>query len=149
MNARFDDEGERGITPPVVTNGRVYAGTRDGRILSWDAESGEARWKVDVGTPVVWQPVVSGGQVFVGCQRGKLVALSTEDPADDGWPMWGGGPGHNGEVRAGAQRRRDREQCKSDDEASRPEHADLPPSPPARGILDIQDGPDCPTLEKV
>ena len=96
VNARFDDEGERGITPPVVTNGRVYAGTRDGRICSWDAESGEARWKANIGHPVLWQPVVAAGRVFAGCQGGRLVALSTEDPSDDGWPMWGGGPGHNG-----------------------------------------------------
>lgn len=89
-------DGERALTPPVVTNGRVYAGTRDGRILSWEAESGALRWSVEAGAPVVWQPVVSEGWVYAGLAGGGLLGLSTGDPGDDGWPMWGGGPGHNG-----------------------------------------------------
>jgi Ca-activated chloride channel family protein len=89
-------EGERAITPPAVANGRVYAATRAGRVLSWDAETGALRWAVDLGAPVGWQPTVCGGRVFIGCADGRLCAFSTGDPLDDGWPMWGGGPGHNG-----------------------------------------------------
>src|SRR5262249_20577405 len=29
-------EGERRLTPPAVANGRVWAGTWDGRVISWD-----------------------------------------------------------------------------------------------------------------
>jgi Ca-activated chloride channel family protein len=89
-------EGERAITPPAVANGRVYAATRAGRVLSWEAETGTLRWAVELGARVGWQPAVSGAWVFVGCSDGNLCAFSTGDPLDDGWPMWGGGPGHNG-----------------------------------------------------
>jgi Ca-activated chloride channel family protein len=94
--AGFDAAAERAITPPAVANGRVYAATREGRVLSWEAETGALRWRLDLGAPISWQPVVSGGRVFVGCVDGTLRAFSTGDPLDDGWPMWGGGPGHNG-----------------------------------------------------
>jgi outer membrane protein assembly factor BamB len=93
-SARSD--GERALTPPAVANGRVYAGSRDGRLLSWDAETGALRWAVAAGAPVAWQPVVSGGWVYAGLADGALVGFATGDPGDDGWPMWGGGPGHNG-----------------------------------------------------
>ncbi|GIW43915.1 MAG: hypothetical protein KatS3mg077_1197 [Candidatus Binatia bacterium] len=86
---------ERSITPPAVANGRVWAGTLDGRVLCWDARSGEVQWSVHVGGPVHWQPAVRGGRVFVGLETGELVVFATGNPKDDGWPMWGGGPGHN------------------------------------------------------
>jgi outer membrane protein assembly factor BamB len=89
-------DGERALTPPAVANGRVYAGSRDGRVLSWDAGTGALRWAVAVGAPVAWQPVVSGGWVYAGLASGEIVGFATGDPGDDGWPMWGGGPGHNG-----------------------------------------------------
>ena len=89
-------DGERALTPPAVANGRVYAGTRDGRLLSWDAELGTLRWAVQMGAPVSWQPVVSGGWVHAGLANGDLVGFATGDAGDHGWPMWGGGPGHNG-----------------------------------------------------
>jgi Ca-activated chloride channel family protein len=89
-------DGERALTPPAVVNGRVYAGSRDGRVLSWDAETGALRWAVAVGAPVAWQPVVSGGWVYAGLTTGEIVGFATGDAGDDGWPMWGGGPGHNG-----------------------------------------------------
>jgi outer membrane protein assembly factor BamB len=90
------EEGERRLTPPAVANGRVLIGTWDGRVISFDAWSGRTRWQVDVGGPCHWQPVMSGGRVFAGLEDGSLVAFETDDPKDDGWPMWGGGPGHNG-----------------------------------------------------
>src|SRR5438552_9639309 len=66
-------EGERRLTPPAVANGRVWAGTWDGRILSWDALTGDVRWAVNVGAPCHWQPVVSDGWVYVGMEDGSLV----------------------------------------------------------------------------
>ncbi|MFC1680341.1 PQQ-binding-like beta-propeller repeat protein [Pseudomonadota bacterium] len=88
--------GERRLTPPAVANGRIWAGTWDGRLISWDAASGQVRWSARVGAPCHWQPVVSNGRVFAGLEDGTLVALETGDSLDDGWPMWGGGSGHNG-----------------------------------------------------
>jgi len=89
-------DGERCLTPPAVANGRVWAGTWAGSVRSWDAASGAPRWEVPVGAPCHWQPVVADGWVYAGLEDGSLVGFRTDDPADDGWPMWGGGPGHNG-----------------------------------------------------
>lgn len=101
--AAFDDALEfegRAITPPAVTNGRVYAGTRDGNVRCWDASSGEAFWSYPVSPCLVWQPVVANGWIYCGAPGGRLVALHTGDPLDDGWPMWGGGSGHCGVIAA-------------------------------------------------
>jgi outer membrane protein assembly factor BamB len=89
-------EGERRLTPPAVANGRVWAGTWDGRIISWDALLGDVRWAVKVGAPCHWQPVVSDGWVYAGLEDGSLIGFATGDPLDTDWPMWGGGCGHNG-----------------------------------------------------
>jgi len=89
--------GERRLTPPAVANGRVLIGTWDGRLLSLDAGTGEVRWQVSVHAPVHWQPVMSGGRVIAGLEDGSVVGFETGDPLDSGWPMWGGGPGHNGD----------------------------------------------------
>ena len=76
--------------------GFMLAGTWDGRILSWDAAAGAIVWEVEVGAPCHWQPVMAGGWVYAGLEDGSVVAFDTRDPACDGWPMWGGGAGHNG-----------------------------------------------------
>jgi len=90
------EEGERRLTPPAVANDRVLVGTWDGRVISFDALTSQVRWEVRVGAPCHWQPVMSGGRIFAGLEDGTLIAFETGDPKDDGWPMWGGGPAHNG-----------------------------------------------------
>jgi outer membrane protein assembly factor BamB len=89
-------EGERLLTPPAVANGRVWAGTWDGRLISWNALTGDVRWAVKVGAPCHWQPVVSEGWIYAGLENGSLIGVATGDPLDTDWPMWGGGCGHNG-----------------------------------------------------
>ena len=89
-------EGERRLTPPAVARGRVLAGTWDGRILAWDASDGTVLWEVRVGAPCHWQPIMADGWVYAGLEGGSVVAFDTKDAACEGWPMWGGGPGHNG-----------------------------------------------------
>ena len=94
--------GERALTPPAAANGRVLLGTWGGEVIQLDSTTGKIRWRVNVGAPVHWQPVMSGGRVLAGLQNGTLVCFETGDPLDDGWAMWGGGPGHNGlDCRAG------------------------------------------------
>ena len=44
--------------------------------------------------------VMAGGRIFTGLEDGSLVVFETGDPNDDGWPMWGGGPAHNGSTSA-------------------------------------------------
>jgi outer membrane protein assembly factor BamB len=91
-----EEEGERRLTPPAVANGRVLIGTWDGRLVSFEAKTGSVRWQVSVGAPVHWQPTMNDGRVFAGLEDGSVVCVQTGDSLDDGWPMWGGGSGHNG-----------------------------------------------------
>jgi outer membrane protein assembly factor BamB len=88
--------GNRALTPPAVANGRVLAGTADGRIIQWDAETGAVRFEVKVGAPVHWMPIMAEGLIAAGLEDGSLVVFDTGDAANDGWAQWGGGPGHNG-----------------------------------------------------
>jgi outer membrane protein assembly factor BamB len=89
-------EGERRLSPVAVANGRVWAGTWDGRILSWDALTGEVRWQVKLGAPCHWQPSIHEGWIYAGLEDGTMVGFATGDALDTDWPMWGGGCGHNG-----------------------------------------------------
>jgi outer membrane protein assembly factor BamB len=89
-------DGNRALTPPAVANGRVLAGTADGRIIQWDSRTGKVRFEVAVGAPVHWMPVMADGRIAAGLEDGSVICFTTGDPANDGWPMWGGGPGHNG-----------------------------------------------------
>jgi hypothetical protein len=34
--------------------------------------------------------------IAAGLEDGSIVSFATGDPTNDGWAMWGGGPGHNG-----------------------------------------------------
>jgi outer membrane protein assembly factor BamB len=88
--------GNRALTPPAVANGRVLAGTADGRIIQWDAETGAIRFEVSVGAPVHWMPIMAKGLIAAGLEDGSLVVFDTGDAANDGWAQWGGAPGHNG-----------------------------------------------------
>jgi len=53
-------------------------------------------WREEVGEPVVFQPAVWGGRVYAATGAGSLFGIEAGDARDDGWPMWGGGPAHNG-----------------------------------------------------
>ncbi len=91
-----DESGSRGLHPPAVCNGKLFLTTSDGRLRCLKEEDGEELWQVEVGKPMEWSPAVASGRVFAGTVDGELLCVETGDPADDGWPMWGGGPGHNG-----------------------------------------------------
>ncbi|WP_066416159.1 outer membrane protein assembly factor BamB family protein [Halorubrum aethiopicum] len=65
-----------------------YAGETDvpenGWIYSFDAETGETDWRVEIGDEVVSTPAVAGGTAYVGASDGNLYAL---DP-DSGEVLW-------------------------------------------------------------
>jgi Ca-activated chloride channel family protein len=87
---------DRALSPPAVVNGRVYAGSHGGTLYSWEADTGRVRWEARLGGAAIWQPAIHDGWIYTGLEHGRVVALHTGDPLDDGWAMWGGGPGHNG-----------------------------------------------------
>ncbi|MEX0707798.1 MAG: PQQ-binding-like beta-propeller repeat protein [Woeseia sp.] len=98
-------EGERKLTPPVVTGRNVWVGTWDGRLLSWDALTGRLRWQARLPAPCHWQPIVADGWVYAGLEDGSLIALNTDESPDAMWTAWGGGSGHNG-IESSERRRR-------------------------------------------
>jgi outer membrane protein assembly factor BamB len=84
------------LTPPALVNGKLFLGTLDGRVVCLSAASGETLWSVQVGEPVLLQPAVACGRVYAPTASGSLFCIETDDPADDGWLMWGATPAHNG-----------------------------------------------------
>ena len=86
------------VTPPALVNGKALVGTSKGELICLSAAGGERLWSVDVGEPILFQPAVARGRVYAGTYAGSLVCLETGDEQDDGWLMWGGNAGHNGQV---------------------------------------------------
>jgi outer membrane protein assembly factor BamB len=84
------------FTPPAVANRKLFVGTRAGQVVCLAADTGAELFRVTVGEPVLFQPAVAAGRVYVGTSSGKLFCVETGDPADDGWPMWGGTATRNG-----------------------------------------------------
>ena len=65
---------------PLVTGGRVYAGTSEGLFTALSAADGKALWKVEVTGGVLGEPVKVGDDVIAfGANDGYLYAVSTVD----------------------------------------------------------------------
>ncbi|HKB65449.1 MAG TPA: PQQ-binding-like beta-propeller repeat protein [Pyrinomonadaceae bacterium] len=62
----------------VLSNGKLFGGSSDGRIYAFDSADGQARWAYDHGSPFNSQPVVSGSHVYIGSEDGNLLALDEE-----------------------------------------------------------------------
>lgn len=91
------ESSDRLLSPPAVTSSHLYLSSRLGDLFVLDRESGEEVWALNVGSPVLSQPAVAEGKVFLGTADGFVYAFETEEQDDSSvWPMWGGGPGHNG-----------------------------------------------------
>jgi len=84
------------MTPPAIVNDKLFVGTIQGDLICLSAQTGEELWREKIGEPIVFQPAVSRGRVYVSTANGTLVAIETGDAQDDGWPMWGATPAHNG-----------------------------------------------------
>ena len=74
-----------GWAGPVLSEGQVYLGSRDGRVLALDLHTGsQQRYSFPPETEdglegIYGTPLLAGGQLFVGGYDGRLYAL---DPAD-------------------------------------------------------------------
>jgi Ca-activated chloride channel homolog len=84
------------LTPPTIVNGKIFVANSDGDLYALSARTGDELWSVHLGEAIAFQPVVARGRVYVATTEGTLYCLNTNDPADDGWLMWGGTPAHNG-----------------------------------------------------
>ena len=84
------------VTPPALANGKVFVGTRYGRLACLSGTTGEIMWTAEIGEPVVSQPAVVRGRVYICTTSGSLVSIETGDLEDDGWAMWGADSQHSG-----------------------------------------------------
>lgn len=83
-------------SPPALGDGIVVLGTTTGDILVLDEATGARIEAFHLGDEIRFQPCLVDGRICVGTTTGKLVCIETGDGRANGWPMWGGGPGHNG-----------------------------------------------------
>lgn len=86
------------ITPPAISNGKLFLGTGYGDVVCLSAAQGELLWKINLGPSesIGFQPAVAGGQIFISTESGNLYGIQTGDPKDDGWLMWGANAAHTG-----------------------------------------------------
>ena len=82
--------------PPSPAGGTLYLATVTGKVLVLSQRNGKVKDMIDVGSQMRFQPALSGGRLFAGTTDGVLVSIDLDDRSADGWSMWGGGPGHNG-----------------------------------------------------
>jgi len=78
------------VSSPAVADGKVFIGTRDGKIYCFDAFTGEKIWEYQTGGWVDSSPSVYQGTVYVGSRDGKLYALDVSTPVAK-WTYSAGG----------------------------------------------------------
>ena len=64
-----------GFASPVVSGGRVYVGSSDGKLYVIDAATGKAVQEFEAGAPLTASPAVINGRLVIGSTDGKLFAL--------------------------------------------------------------------------
>jgi hypothetical protein len=62
----------------AVADGRVYAGSNDGALHTFDARTGQRGWKFDTGSPIQSSPSIAGRIVYFGCWDGCVYAVDAE-----------------------------------------------------------------------
>jgi Ca-activated chloride channel family protein len=82
--------------PPSYANGALAIATVAGTVVLLDAITGRSAHAFWVGQAMRFQPAIVDGWIYVGTTDGSIAAIDTGDRRLDGWPMWGGGPAHNG-----------------------------------------------------
>lgn len=69
------------VFTPSVMKGYVYAAGNDGYIVSYDAESGKQKWRIDSGKKLSAGVGAGDGMVFVGTSKGEVLAFDAEGKA--------------------------------------------------------------------
>jgi outer membrane protein assembly factor BamB len=69
---------------PAVANGTVFAGTNDGRVLAWDADTANQTWETSVDGPVYSELAADSGLVYVTTKNGTLHVLNASN-GDEEW----------------------------------------------------------------
>lgn len=69
---------------PVVGNGSVFVGSRDGHLYALDAKRGVEQWRLRTGDRIESTPALHQNSVFVGSHDGRVYAAA----ADSGRRLW-------------------------------------------------------------
>jgi outer membrane protein assembly factor BamB len=67
--------GARVDSSPVVSGGRAYVGSNDGKLYVIDVMSGKSVFQFEAGGPLSASPALAGGRLVIGSQDGKLFCL--------------------------------------------------------------------------
>jgi outer membrane protein assembly factor BamB len=59
----------------TLSDGKLFAGSDDGRVYAFDSKNGALLWTYDYGGSFKGQPAVSSGRVYAGSEDGNLHAL--------------------------------------------------------------------------
>ncbi len=92
--------GKRSLGTVALAGPQVVVATRAGDVHGLDVDTGYTLWSYALDHAVVAQPIVANGWVYVTTKDGRVIGLQVADPSLDGWHMYGGGPHHNGPIRA-------------------------------------------------
>lgn len=65
---------ERKVQNPVVANGKVYLGTKDGQIQCFQADTGKLVWKKTYSGSILNSPTISNGRLFFVAGENLVVA---------------------------------------------------------------------------
>jgi outer membrane protein assembly factor BamB len=82
--------------PPALAGPSLVVATAAGDIARFERLSGRCEARIALGEPLRFQPAVVLGRIYAATSFGGFFCIETGDAGLDGWPMWGGGPGHNG-----------------------------------------------------
>ncbi len=96
LSGRLEDIGGHLAAPPSPAGNKLYVATATGDIIVLDRKKGRVKGTIKIGSPMRFQPAIVEGRIFVGSTAGELISINLNDASADGWPMWGGGPTHNG-----------------------------------------------------
>jgi outer membrane protein assembly factor BamB len=67
----------RGWAGTVFSDGIIYVGTKDGRVVAINASTQSQQWDYTFNAAIYTTPVVDGDLVYVGTYSGQVLALST------------------------------------------------------------------------
>ena len=70
------------VSPPLAVGGTVYAGAANGIVYAVDAATGQKRWELKTGGPVVGAPALINGTLYVGSWSGGVYALDPDTGAE-------------------------------------------------------------------
>lgn len=66
------------VASPVIANGMVFVGSRDGKVYAMDQEDGSKQWEYNIGEPIEATPAISDGSIYIGTTEANVFALSLD-----------------------------------------------------------------------